>query len=715
MTGTSQRAMVHVIYRHTAAVALLIGSAAVAIHTLPTTLVRSVQETALSLGLIVVWLVAGIYLWRRQRWAATTAVVLWLLTLVSPVLTALTTPPGTPPLVAVLPAAVTTVVVVLLLDLRWSLTLTGIVLVTTFTPIIPVSGVGEAVWSTWPVVGFGLAVLGAKTGLRRAAERTDQQVHQHRTVELDLTRARAQENAHSAWQGLLHDEVAAALRATTTPGVERDEVRRSALTALEAIEDLATPAAGESVDLMPMIRQIADTADTAVGITGPGELVVPAPTAAAILGAVTEAMRNVERHAAGAPARIRASRDDEVVTIEISDDGPGFARPGRRRPGGLQVSVIDRMAHAGGAAHVHSTVGGGATVTLSWPTARVESAYDEPIRGVNRVLGVSAVPMLMAAGLFAWPQWWQGESPVGALWFAAMVVATALLVLLPAPASRRWLLWVALAIAAVGVIGLPAAGQTGGRMGAWPLLATTPVLLLFILRRPARYGLAAGAALLAGTLVVEGVNLPTITAEIVVAAMLALGASIAWAVRRFGAEVEVAAQAEQRQLEDAWRRSVREEVHARRRTRLEDMVVPFLRGLTDARTPIDETVRREAALLEQAVRDEMHLPEALDAQTRELIKQARASGCRVRLQSDAANGVPATKVCAIVQAALSVEPWPRELTLSVYVATEQATLAVVAVPGDPARREALERCCGPDVAVLEDGEDATWAEIRLHG
>ena len=132
-------------------------------------------------------------------------------------------------------------------------------------------------------------------------------------------------------------------------------------------------------------------------------------------------------------------------------------------------------------------------------------------------------------------------------------------------------------------------------------------------------------------------------------------------------------------------------------------------------TAIDEAVRTEAALLEQDVRDEMHLPEVLDMPTRELVRQAREAGCRVRLQSDAPAGIPSDRVCAIIQAALLVEPWPRELTLSVYAEAEQSTVAVVAVPGCAARRQAIERTCGRDVAVLEDDQDATWAEIRLGG
>ncbi len=210
---------------------------------------------------------------------------------------------------------------------------------------------------------------------------------------------------------------------------------------------------------------------------------------------------------------------------------------------------------------------------------------------------------------------------------------------------------------------------------------------------------------------------------------------------------------------ETWR-AVSAEVHTRCRARLEEIVAPFLRRLADADTRVDEAVRLDAELAEQAVRDEMHLPEVLDAPTREALRDARARGCRVRVQSDAATTLPAVRgsaaaqVNAVVQVALSVRPVPRELTVSIYVrpcqqshpaaagsqaadgaavrrpalgdlggargaeapaSAGQVTVAVVALPGSPARCDALRRAFADRTDTLTDSADATWAEIRVSG
>lgn len=406
-------------------------------------------------------------------------------------------------------------------------------------------------------------------------------------VDLDLVATQAAEHAHGAWQSLLHDEIAVALRAAATPGVGRLEVRRCARQALAAIEDLADEVNDGPTDVMPALRDVAAQGQT-VEVDGPDVRVVPASVASAIVGAVAESVRNVARHAPGARAQVQVRCDDEVTTVRVVDDGPGFCRT-RRPEGGLRVSVAARMARADGAAQVTSTPGQGTVVTLTWPAV-------------------------------------------------------------PAPQRRTW---------------------------------------------------------------------PTGTTD--------------------GPEAE------------AWR-TVGAAVHTRRRARLDAIVVPFLQRLADADTRVDAEVRAEAELAEQAVRDEMHLPEVLDPTAREALRAARAQGCRVRVQSDATTSVPtvqgdaAAQVSAVVRVALSTQPVPRELTVSVYTlegrtsrpagpaevttdratapldagdgpapATGQVTVAVVALPGSPARRDALHRAFADRTGTLTDDADATWAEIWISG
>jgi hypothetical protein len=186
-------------------------------------------------------------------------------------------------------------------------------------------------------------------------------------------------------------------------------------------------------------------------------------------------------------------------------------------------------------------------------------------------------------------------------------------------------------------------------------------------------------------------------------------------VRRLAAVVDRAEAAGEVQLVRAWERSAARQVRGRRRARLQVLVLPFLRGLADGSlTGRDPSVRAEAALLEQAVRDELHLPEVLDDGARAAVRRARSVGCRVRLQSDGSPEPPYGTICAIVVAALG-EPTPRELTVSLYVQRPPATLAVVAVPGDRGRAARLEAVAGAALRVVDDQPEGTWVEVRLDG
>jgi signal transduction histidine kinase len=77
---------------------------------------------------------------------------------------------------------------------------------------------------------------------------------------------------------------------------------------------------------------------------------------------VSEALANVAKHAPGASATVRIARDEDRLTIEVSDNGPGGASPG---PGSGLQGLEDRMAAAGGGFQVRSPVGAG-THLLGW-------------------------------------------------------------------------------------------------------------------------------------------------------------------------------------------------------------------------------------------------------------------------------------------------------------------------------------------------------------
>ena len=99
------------------------------------------------------------------------------------------------------------------------------------------------------------------------------------------------------------------------------------------------------------------------------DLVVPGEVGRALLGAVTEAIRNARRHAgADAACAVYTDIGTDQVRIDIVDDGHGFD-PRRVPPHrlGLRVSIEGQFGELPGAwTRVDSAPGSGTRITLGW-------------------------------------------------------------------------------------------------------------------------------------------------------------------------------------------------------------------------------------------------------------------------------------------------------------------------------------------------------------
>ncbi len=92
-----------------------------------------------------------------------------------------------------------------------------------------------------------------------------------------------------------------------------------------------------------------------------------APVAEAVAESAHAALANVVNHAPRARATLRLRRFAGTVTVEVSDDGPGFdpgSVPAHRY--GLRESVRGRMATIGGHADIDSAPGRGTRIRLEW-------------------------------------------------------------------------------------------------------------------------------------------------------------------------------------------------------------------------------------------------------------------------------------------------------------------------------------------------------------
>ena len=131
----------------------------------------------------------------------------------------------------------------------------------------------------------------------------------------------------------------------------------------------------------------------------------PAPIEATAYFVVSEALANVAKHAPGATAQVAIRQLAGQIVVEVTDDGPGGARPGAGS--GLR-GLADRVASVGGTLRVDSAgrrnpAPGGDPVSVTAPGAaplRVVIAEDAVLlrEGLSRVLTDAGLDVAGAAG-----------------------------------------------------------------------------------------------------------------------------------------------------------------------------------------------------------------------------------------------------------------------------------------------------------------------------
>jgi hypothetical protein len=134
----------------------------------------------------------------------------------------------------------------------------------------------------------------------------------------------------------------------------------------------------------PGTMTMADIADRIVeaskGLSAPFEVrevsvndsPVPATVGESIYSAATQAMVNSAQHG-GDPATVArwlriADAPDGGIRIEVGDTGQGFAVDDVPRERlGVRVSILERVANAGGVAEIDSAPGEGTVISIRWP------------------------------------------------------------------------------------------------------------------------------------------------------------------------------------------------------------------------------------------------------------------------------------------------------------------------------------------------------------
>jgi signal transduction histidine kinase len=140
------------------------------------------------------------------------------------------------------------------------------------------------------------------------------------------------------------------------------------------VRDIAYNLRPPVLDDRGLVAAIEDTIVTAgdtpqVRVVAPsGRLELPAAVEACALRIIQEAVINVRRHAAASCCEVRIVPGPDALSIEIVDDGIGFAEP--RRAGIGIRSMMERASEIGGSVSVSSEAGLGTRLSVRLPVGR---------------------------------------------------------------------------------------------------------------------------------------------------------------------------------------------------------------------------------------------------------------------------------------------------------------------------------------------------------
>lgn len=237
---------------------------------------------------------------------------------------------------------------------------------------------------------LGTAVMIIVTMLRQAASNVD--VAQATALDRygHAVRQHATEVERVQVDAIVHDSVLTTLLSAARAYTPEAKALAATMAgnAIGHLRDAArvSPDDGSTVKVAAVAKRIADAAQTMssaiqVRFKEVGALSMPAPAAEAIYSAAVQAMVNSLQHAGPGNSVARWVRIHPTSTggmdVEVGDDGAGFdfGSIATERLG-VRVSIIERVANAGGLAEIESSPGGGTMVSIHWPHASSHGAPD---------------------------------------------------------------------------------------------------------------------------------------------------------------------------------------------------------------------------------------------------------------------------------------------------------------------------------------------------
>jgi signal transduction histidine kinase len=188
-------------------------------------------------------------------------------------------------------------------------------------------------------------------------------------------RRRIQQDLHDGIQGRLNALAPrlGAVKATTTDQRAAASIADIRDALAQALTDLRKLAAGIRPDVLNLglnaaVTDICRPYQPGLTITiDLPEVSVPEPVEYTAFLAISEAMTNVAKHARARSAGISGQLQDGVLTVSVTDDGIGGARPNHAGTG--LASITDRITALQGHVQISSPPGQGTRVTMKIPCA----------------------------------------------------------------------------------------------------------------------------------------------------------------------------------------------------------------------------------------------------------------------------------------------------------------------------------------------------------
>jgi len=579
----------------------------------------------------------------------------------------------------------------------------------------PVSGPGHGLPSAVNDVALFLLIATlaavAVPAWRVTAQAADDAASARAEAHARTERARAADRQRRAAARLLHDEVIHALRAVSLPvgAIQPAVVRRMAQQAGDLLADRPDPASTRSGGgLVAELTQLADRSPLTVQIVPSGAPDLPGAVVSAIAGATAEALRNVERHAGTRAALITVRALTNGVEVQIVDTGKGFDPAASSALLGRRESILGRLHDVGGTAVIRSAPGAGTTVGLAWSMSTLP---ENQVKGSGRLADLAGTRVRMISGCalpcmaltvsLAVLNQHRLDEPVPALTAVAVmaaVVVGSVLWIRQHPISGAlsfFLIITSLVATIVGGWYLTAGGAV--ELAYFAAGAGAPALALVAFCRPQWESIVGVLAVTAGAaaMVVRMDPDPAVIARslpAIASNLLAVTAVLAvrWTTDRMSNAVLWNEEMERQAGSAGAQLAVGRQVLADRLSRVREWVMPLLNLVAAGRfDPADPAVKRQAAVLEAAVRDDIRLGTAIDDRARGLIARSRSGGHHVEINADApaAARLPTGVMSRLLVAALDGQRSPDRTVLTVsggVSGTLTLSMFVTPVPPDSA-------------------------------